>query len=76
MRAVHLEEVGSNEEVDAMNKDPNGINGVTEEFIVHLARAVKEAQQDEKHCYHCTSMEHFIRECPLVKASKSATHLN
>ena len=44
------------------------INGVTEEFIVCLARAVKEAQKDEKHCHHCSSTEHFICECLLVKS--------
>ena len=76
VRVVHLEEEGSDEEVGAENEDPDGIDGVTEEFIVHLARTVKEAQQDEKHCYHCSSMEHFICECLLVKASWSATHLN
>ena len=47
-----------------------------EEFILSLASALKEAQQDEKHCYHCSSTEHFIRECPLVKASRSVAHLN
>ena len=76
MRAMHLEEEGSNEEVSAENKDPDGTDGMTEEFIVCLARAVKDAQQDEKHCYHCSSSEHFICECPLVRASRSATHLN
>ena len=47
-----------------------------EEFIVHLARAIKEAQQDDKCCYHCSSPEHFIHESLLVKASRTATHLN
>ena len=56
--------------------DTNGIEGMMEEFIVCLAWAVKEAQQDEKCCYHCSSSEHFICECLLVKASRSATHLN
>ena len=73
---MHLEEEGSDEEVGPKSEDPNGIEGVMEEFIVHLARAVKEAQKDTKHCYHCSSMDHFIYECPLVKASRSATHLN
>ena len=73
---AHLEEEGSDKEGGAESKDPNGIEGVTEEFIVHLARAVKDAQQEEKHCYHCSSLEHFIHECPLVKASRTATHLN
>ena len=43
---------------------------------MHLDRAVEEAQQDEKHCYHCSSTEHFTHECLLVKASRSATLLN
>ena len=72
---VHLEEEGSDKEVHTEGEDPDGIDGMTEEFIVHIARAVKEAQQDGKHCYHC-SPEHFICECPLVKAARSATHLN
>ena len=76
MRAVHLEEEGSDEEVGTKSKDPDGINSMMKEFIVCLARAVKEAQQDEKHCYHCSSMEHFIHECLLAKASRSATYLN
>ena len=75
-RAVHLEEEGSDEEAGTKSEDPDRIDGVTEEFIVHLARAVKEAQQDQKHCYHCSSTEYFICECPLVKTSRSATHLN
>ena len=54
------------EEVES--EDPNGINGVMEEFMVHLARVVKDTQMEEKHCYHCSSLEHFIHDCPLVKA--------
>ena len=76
MRAVHLEEEGSKKEADTVSEGPDGIDGMTEEFIVCLARAVKEAQQDEKCCYQCSSMEHFIHECPLVKASRSPAHLN
>ena len=73
---VHLEEEGTDKEGGTESEDPNDIEGVTEEFIVHLARAVKDAQQEEKHCYHCSSPEHFICECPLVKAFRTATHLN
>ena len=73
---MHLEEEGSEEEADPESEDPNGIKGVTEEFIVHLVRAVKETQKDEKWCYHCSSTDHFICECLLVKASRSAAHLN
>ena len=38
--------------------------------MVHLARAVKDAQVEEKCCYNCGSLEHFIRDCPLVRAHK------
>ena len=76
VRVAHLEEEGSNEEAGTKSKDLDGIDGVMEEFIVCLARAVKEAQQDEKHCYHCSSTEHFVHKCLLMKASRSATHLN
>ena len=76
IRVVHVEEEGSKEEVGVESKDPDGIDGMTEEFIVHLARAVKETQKDEKHCYHCNSTEHFICECLLVRSSRSTTHLN
>ena len=48
IRTVHLEEEGSEEEVGAEIKDPDRIEGVTEEFIVCLVRAVKETQKDEK----------------------------
>ena len=72
---AHLEEEGA-DKGGTESEDPNGIEGVTEEFIVHLARAVKDAQQEEKHCYHCSSLDHFIHECQLVKASRTATHLN
>ena len=53
IRAVHLEEEGSKEEVGTESKDPDGNKGVTEEFIVCLVRVVKETQKNEKQCYHC-----------------------
>ena len=52
------------------------IKGVTEEFMVCLARAVKDAQADEKHCYHCSSPEHSISNCLLVKTSMEKKQLN
>ena len=61
---AQLEEEGTNDGEDPESDDPDGIKGVTEEFMVRLARAVKDAQMDEKHCYHCSSPEHFIRNCP------------
>ena len=76
MQVVHLEEEGTNKEGGTESEDTDGIEGVTEEFIVHLARAVKDVQQEEKPCYHCCSLEHFIHECLLVKESRTATHLN
>ena len=47
---AHLEEKSTNKEEATDDDNPDGIKGVTEEFIVHLAKAVKEAQQTEKHC--------------------------
>ena len=73
---VHFEQDGTDKEESAKSDNPDGIMGVTEEFIVCLARAVKEAQQDEKCCYHCSRPDHFIHEWLLVKASRMATHLN
>ena len=72
----HLEEESTDKEEGTESEDLNGIKGVAEEFIVHLARAVKDAQQEEKHYYHYSSLEHFIHECPLVKASRTDPHLN
>ena len=73
---AHLEEVSTNHQEGTESEAPNGINGMTEEFIVPLARAVKDAQQEEEHCYHCSSPEHFIIDCPLVKSTRTEPHLN
>ena len=73
---AHLEEKSTDKEEGAESEDPDGIKGITMEFIVHLARAVKDAQEEEKCCYHCSSLEHFIRDCPLVKTSRPDSHLN
>ena len=37
---------------------------------------MKDAQTDEKHCYHCSSPEHFIRNCPLMKTARDKKQLN
>ena len=74
--SAHLEEESANKEESVESEDPDGIEGMTEEFIGCLARAVKDAQQEEKCCYHCSSLEHFIWDCPLVKASRMDLHLN
>ena len=31
---------------------------------------------DEKCCYHCSSSEHFIRNCPLMKMARDKKQLN
>ena len=76
MHVAHLEEEDAGNGEDPESDDPGGIEGVTEEFIIHLARAVKDAQADEKCCYHCSSPEHFICHCPLVKTSRGRKQLN
>ena len=40
---AHLEEKSANKEECIDSKDPDGIEGIMEEFIVHLARVVKDA---------------------------------
>ena len=44
--------------------------------MVWLARAVKDAQMDERCCYHCSSPEHFIHNCPLMKTARDKKQLN
>ena len=61
---------------DPESNDPDGIKGVTEDFMVLLARAVKDAQTDEKHCYHCSRTEHFIHNCLLMKTARDKKQLN
>ena len=57
----HMEEEAPDDEEGTDSKDPDGLDGITEEFIVCLTGAVKDAQQDEKCCYHCNP-DHFIRD--------------
>ena len=73
---VQMEEEDADNGEDPESDDPNGIKGVTEEFMVWLARAVKDTQTDEKHCYHCSSPEHFSRNCPLMKTTRDKKQLN
>ena len=73
---AHLEEEDTSGNEDQESDDPGGIEGVMEEFMVHLARAVKDAQADEQCCYHCSSQEHFICNCTLVKTSREKKKLN
>ena len=76
VQLAHLEEETPDDEEGTDSKDPDGLDGMTEEFMVHLAKAVKDAQQDEKHCYDCSSPDHFIWECPLVKLARKEPNLN
>ena len=73
---AQLEEEDTNDGEVLESNDPDGIEGVTEEFMVWLARAVKDAQMDERHCYHCSSPEHFICNCPLMKTARDKKQLN
>ena len=73
---VHLEEGNAGNDEDQESDDAGRIKGVAEEFMVHLARAVKDAQADEKCCYHCSSPEYFICNCLLVKTSMEKKQLN
>ena len=76
MHLAHLEEEGTRRDKDEGSDNPNGIKGVTEEFMVHLARAVKDTQTEEKHCYHCSSWEHFICNCLLMRTLRENMQLN
>ena len=72
---AHLEEEDAGRDEDKERSDLSEIEGVTEEFMVHLARAVNDAQMKEKHCYHYSSPEHFIHNCLLVKTLRENAQL-
>ena len=67
---AQLEKENADDSEDQESDDPDGIKGVMEEFMVWLARAVKDTQMDEKHCCHYSSPEHFIHNCPLMKTTR------
>ena len=73
---AQLEEEEADNGKDTESDDPDGSEGVTKEFMVQLARVVKDAQEDEKCCYHCSSPEHFIHNCPLMKTTRDKKQLN
>ena len=72
---AQLEEEDADDGEDPENDDPGGIEGMMEKFMIQLARAVKDAQTDEKCCYHCSSPEHFIHNCPLMKTARDKKQL-
>ena len=76
VQLAQLEEENADDGEDPESDDPDGIEGVTEEFMVWLARVVKDTQTDEKCCYHCSSPEHFICNCPLMKTARDKKQLN
>ena len=73
---AHLEEEEADDGQDPESDDPGGIEGVMEEFMIQLARPVKDAQANEKCCYHCSSPKHFIHNCPLMESSRDKKQLN
>ena len=73
---MQLEEEDTDDGEDPESDDPDGIKGVMEEFMVQLARAVKDTQTDEKCCYHCSSPEHFIHNCLFMKTARDKKQLN
>ena len=73
---AQLEEEDADNGEDPESDDPDGLEGVMEEFMVQLARAVKDAQADETCCYHCSSPKHFIHNCPLMKTTRDKKQLN
>ena len=73
---AQLDEEDADDGEDPESDDPDGIEGVTGDFMVQLARAMKDAQMDEKCCYHYSSPEHFIHNCLLMKAARDKKHLN
>ena len=76
VQLAHLKEGAPDDEEGTDSRNPDGLDGIMEEFMVCLARAMKDAQQDEKHCYHCSSLDHFIRDCTLVKLARKEPNLN
>ena len=76
MHLVHLGEECTKRDKEVEIEDPDSIDGFTEEFMMHLVWTVKDAQVEEKCCYHCSSPEHFIHNCPLVRASGENAQLN
>ena len=73
---VQLEEEDAEDGEEEESDDPDGIEGVMEEFMVRLARAVKDAQTDERCCYHRSSPKHFIGNCLLMKTARDKKQLN
>ena len=76
VQLAHLEEEAPDDKEGTDSKDPDGLDGIKEEFMVHFTRAIKDAQQDKKCCCHCSSLDHFIWDCPLVKSDRKEPNLS
>ena len=76
MHLAHLEEESIRRDKEVESKDPDSIDRVTKDFMVCLVRAMKDAQVEEKHFYHCSSPKHFICDCLLVRALRDNAQLN
>ena len=57
---AHVEEESAKKDEGGDSEDPDSIKGIMEEFMVCLARAVKDTQKEEKCYYYCSSFDHFI----------------
>ena len=73
---AQLEEEDADDGGDPESDDPDRIEGVTKQFMVQLARTVKDTQLDKKCCYHCSSPEHFMHNCLLMKTTRDKKQLN
>ena len=73
---AHLEEEDAGINEDEKSNDASGIEGVMKEFMVCLVRAVKDAQMEDKCCYHSSSPKHFICNCTLIETLMENTQLN
>ena len=72
MTEANLQADGLVEEPTQRAVDLRGMEG--EDSSPH--NSVKDAQTDEKHCYHCRSPDHFICNCLLMKATRDKKQLN
>ena len=68
MHLAHLEEESAEKDEEVESKDPNSIDRITEELMVHLARAMKDTQVEEKCCYHFGALHLWL---PISKNIKS-----
>ena len=70
---AHLEEESPKGEEEDKPQDPDGIDRVMEEFMVHLAWAMKDAQVEEKCCYHCRPLR-WKWQCPRTPRRRFPRH--